>query len=210
MGRRRKEKTISDLTKNYQQKLKVKTGDEFTLTSVFNDKSVSLMHKECKRVFELNPRYFLSKLSCPLCEKDNRYHVRLEKTKKVVSEFKEYLKETVGDEYSVIQDYMDPDDRKVFIRHNKCSHEYYIMPRNFIGGRRCPECTKTQPKPPEEYLREFNDVVKGRFDLITPYEVAIKKVDVLCNKCKKTSKVNPSAFLRDSRCPKCEKKQKHK
>lgn len=200
---------IDSLTQKYRNKVKIKTNGEFDLVSPYNDKVVSVYHSECDRVSELNPRYFLSRLVCSHCAKEKRYDLRKEKTKEIINDFKQELKELVGDEYVVTKDWMDPDERKVSIKHN-CGHEYKIKINSFRSGRRCPICTKTQPKPPEEYEREFYDVVEDRFQLLAPYERAIKKIPVLCNRCHKKSLVNPSGFLRDSRCPKCEKKSNRK
>lgn len=197
---------ISVLTDRYRYRVVNKTNGEFDLVSDYNDKVVTIYHKECGRTSELNPKYFLSKLICPKCEKENRYYKRLEKTKKIVSDFKEELKKEVGDEYVVTKDYMNPDERKVSIKHN-CGYEYKIKINSFRSGRRCPICTKTQPKPPEQYELEFYEIVNDKFKLLSKYERANKKIEVVCTRCNCISYVNPSSFLRDSRCPKCEKKQ---
>lgn len=203
----KKTKNIDELTKNYKEKVHIKTDGKFELIGQYNDRSIEILHKECNRISELHPRYFLSKMTCPLCEKDKRYQKRMEKTKIIVAEFKEELKTMVGNEYEVVEDFMDPDERKVLIEHKKCSHRYRVKINSFKSGRRCPLCTKTQPKSPEKYKEEFEDVSKGKFTLITPYERATKKVEILCLRCNEKSEVNPSYFLRDSRCPKCEKMQ---
>lgn len=196
---------IDVLTQKYRDKLNNKAGNEFSLTSTYNDKVVSILHNECKREFQLHPRYFLTKLACPLCEKEKKYDVRREKTKKIVAEFKKELKTLVGDEYKVTRDYMDPEERKVSLEH-KCGHKYDIKINSFRNGRRCPICTKTQPKSPEEYAKEFKELAGNKFELLTKYERANKKVEVLCNQCNEKFPVNPSYFKRDLRCPLCEKK----
>lgn len=197
---------ISILTEKYKNKIYLKTNGEFELVSDYNDKVITIRHLECGRESELNPKYFLSKLSCPQCAKEERYLKRLEKTKKIISEFKEELKKEVGEDYIVTSDYMNPDERKVSLKH-KCGYEYKIKINSFRSGRRCPICTKTQPKPPEQYEKEFKIIVKDKFELLSEYERANKKIEVLCTRCNSKSLVNPSSFLRDSRCPKCEKKQ---
>lgn len=203
--RRANKNDISILTQKYKNKLKIKTNGEFDLVSKYNDKVVDIYHSECGRVSKLNPRYFLSKLSCPLCERDKRYDMRLEKTREIVADFKKELKDEVGDEYVVIKEYMDPDERKVSLKHS-CGYEYKVKINSFRNGRRCPKCTKTQTKPPEKYLKEFNEVSGNEFILLTSYERATKKVYIKCLKCNEKFSVNPSYFLRDPRCPKCEKK----
>lgn len=197
---------IPILTNKYKDKIHIKTNGEFELVSDYNDKVITIRHLECGRDSELNPKYFLSKLSCPKCAKEERYIKRLEKTKKIVLEFKEELKNEVGEEYIVTRDCMNPDERKVSLKH-KCGYEYKIKINSFRSGRRCPICTKTQPKPPEQYEKEFKTIVKDKFKLLSEYERANKKIEVLCTRCNFKSLVNPSSFLRDSRCPKCEKKQ---
>ena len=203
-------KSIELLTENHKKKIENKTNGEFTMIGSYNDKAIRIKHIECGRISELNPRYFLSKLVCPVCAREKRYQVRLEKTKTIVSKFKNDLKIKVGEEYTVTRDYMDPDERKVSLRHNTCGKEYKVKINSFNSGRRCPDCTKTKPKSPEEYKREFEKIVNGKCTLLTEYKRATIKIDIHCKKCNSISSVNPSAFLSDSRCPKCEKKTNKK
>ena len=201
----KRRKTIKELTEFYGLKINAKTKGEFDLYGEYNDKSIEIIHHECGRISELHPRYFLAKLICPICEKEKRYQKRLEKTKEIVKEFKEELKELVGDEYSVTKDYMDPDERKVSLIHNVCQNEYKIKISSFRAGRRCSECMKKKPKTPEKYKEEFEEKAKGNFKLLSEYEKSTEKVQVHCLKCNEKFGINPSYFLRDSRCPECEK-----
>ena len=94
------------------------------------------------------------------------------------------------------------------LKHNSCGYEYEIKPKAFLDGRRCPMCTKTKFKTPEEYQQDFNKVSNGEFELLTPYERATKKVKVKHINCKEKDnifEISPSYFLRDNRCPNCQK-----
>lgn len=206
----KRRKSIKELTEFYGLKINAKTNGEFDLYGEYNDKSIDIIHHKCGRISELHPRYFLSKLICPICEKEKRYEKRLEKTRVIVNEFKEELKDLVGDEYSVTKDYMDPDERKVSLIHNVCGNEYSIKINSFRDGRRCSECTKKKPKTPEKYKGEFYEKANGKFELLTEYEKSTKKVDVYCKNCKSEFPINPSYFLRDPRCPECEKAKPEK
>lgn len=55
--------------------------------------------------------------------------------------FKQRVKEFVGDEYTVIGEYIDC-NTQVLIKHNKCGCEWNVTPHNFFShNSRCPVCS---------------------------------------------------------------------
>lgn len=189
----------------YNEKLKEKTGGSFSLVGQYDNLLVEIKHEECNRMFERNPRYFLSNLKCPLCERDKKKKVLEANSRKRVEKFKEKVKELVGDKYQVIGDMIDSSTGKVEIKHVECGNIYPVRPGAFIDGRRCPECTKTKVKSPEQYRKEFMEVAGDNFELLTEYERATVKIKVKHKVCNEIFDISPSYFLRDTRCTVCEK-----
>ncbi|MBQ9121630.1 MAG: hypothetical protein IJY12_04655, partial [Clostridia bacterium] len=71
-----------------------------------------------------------------------RNHICISPTKrKSDEEFKREVYSLVGDEYTVLSEYIDS-SHTVQMRHNKCGREYSVLPAHFTStGRRCP-CEK--------------------------------------------------------------------
>jgi len=189
----------------YNNKLQEKTKGEFSLVGQYDNHVVEVKHEKCNRIFERNPRYFLSNLTCPLCERDKKKEIQKENSKKRVAVFKEKVKELEGDKYEVIGEFIDSNTGKVEIKHVECGNVYGIRPGAFVAGRRCPECTKTKFKTPEQYKKEFMEVANGKFELLDEYQRATVKIKIKHNECNQIFEISPSSFLRDNRCSICEK-----
>lgn len=63
----------------------------------------------------------------------------------------------VGDEYTILDKYKTT-HIKIKIRHNKCSHEYWVMPSNFLQGKRCPTCDESKGEQRIRYWLESNNI----------------------------------------------------
>lgn len=59
--------------------------------------------------------------------------------KKTHEEFVKEVYDLVGDEYSVLGEYIGANTH-ILMKHNTCNHEWDIKPSNFLSGKRCPEC----------------------------------------------------------------------
>lgn len=65
---------------------------------------------------------------------------------KTQEKFVEEVYSLVGDEYSVIGDYISS-TTKITMRHNECNREYPSNPSNFLShNRRCPLCDNDSKK----------------------------------------------------------------
>lgn len=63
-------------------------------------------------------------------------------TRKTTNEFKEEINNIVGNDYTVLGEYITK-DTKILMRHNVCGNEFYPTPHNFLSrGTRCPICSK--------------------------------------------------------------------
>ena len=62
--------------------------------------------------------------------------------RKTTEEFKQEVYNLVGNEYSVLGEYIT-NKTKIKMRHNKCGYEYEVTPNSFLSnGNRCRECWK--------------------------------------------------------------------
>ena len=59
-------------------------------------------------------------------------------------EFLKKVFDQVGNEYTFLENYIKS-DVKIKVVHNKCGHNYYVTPSNFINkGKRCPLCASSK------------------------------------------------------------------
>lgn len=128
--------------------------------------------------------------------------------------FKNKIFELVGDEYTLLTDYITSKD-KVLIRHNcdTCKYyEWWIKPYNFItSGNRCPKCAGNARKNTEIFKEEINEITNGEYALISEYinsntNVILRHNSENCNYYE--YKVLPLNFYHGDRCPKCSRKLK--
>ena len=128
--KRSKAETITD--EEFKQRIKNLVGDEYTvLDKYINAKTyVTMRHNKCGHIYKVMPYNFLTGSRCPLCAK-----YRFIST----TDFKQAIKNMVGNEYTVLSDYVNI-TTKVKMKHNKCNYTWYVEPRCFLRGTRCPEC----------------------------------------------------------------------
>lgn len=187
------------LTNIYKELIPNMSENKFELIGEFNEDFITIKCNDCGTIFKAKTDLFLKNPKCG-------YRNCLIRTSLV-----EKVKEIAGDEYTVIKNFatLDRDSKefkKILIRHNDCEEEYTVIPRNFIKGRRCPKCTKTPFKTPKQYEKDVYDVGSGNFELLTPYTRASEKVWIKhAGGCNEKFDVNAGYFLRDPRCPLCEK-----
>lgn len=205
---RKKCRDIKELTERYNKRLSKRKPD-YELVSDYNDKVVDIKHKVCGNTFSISPNYILYYGSCPACSKEDKLKKISSKEDIKIKEFKKYVKDITNDEYVVTGDKIDKKTRKINIKHI-CGYEYGIRICMFKKGRRCPICTKTKYKPPEKYKEEFYSVSRNEFELISQYKSSTEKIRVFHKICGEEFSVLPGYFLKDSRCPICQKMNNNK
>ncbi len=155
----------------------------------------------CGEVFEQSFsgfRYSLHK-ACRKC----RYFLGGRKSAKATDEFRQEVYELEGNEYTVLGEYIDA-STKVKIRHNKCGHVYYVLPRAFLEqGNRCPNCNPKKKKTHKEFCNEVYDLVGDEYTVIDKYRNAMDKIRIKHNVCKSVWRTSPNNFLSGTRCPYC-------
>lgn len=128
--------------------------------------------------------------------------------KKTQEEFVEEVFCLVGDEYTVLGEYIN---NKTYIKmkHNECQHCYNVVPYKFLEGKRCPQCFRNYPKTNNQFKKEVYELVRDEYEVLDKYinqttEIRIRHVD-----CGFITKYYPRAFLiTKSRCPYCKKNMK--
>lgn len=123
--------------------------------------------------------------------------------RKTDAEFKKEVYDLVGSEYVFLEPYINS-QTKIEVKHNKCGNVYKVRPSDFLNhGSRCPYCAGLAKKTDAQFKQEVKNLVGDEYVFLEPYVNTITKLRVKHNKCGNIYKVQPSSFLRGSRCPLC-------
>ena len=119
--------------------------------------------------------------------------------KRTTEEFKKLVYDLVGDEYTVLGEYMTT-LTKIQMRHNKCGTEFTPTPARFLEGTRCPKCRSShQPKSEEKFISELPQ----GYTLVGDYVNSKTKVLIRHENCGYEWYTNPATIIRGHGCPKC-------
>ena len=88
--------------------------------------------------------------------------------KKSNKQFKYEVNKLVGDEYTVLGEYINS-DIKIKMKHNKCGYLYTIEPTNFLQGTRCAKCAGNAKKTTEEFKKEVYELVGDEYTVSVSY-----------------------------------------
>jgi Zn ribbon nucleic-acid-binding protein len=122
--------------------------------------------------------------------------------KKEHSDFVKEIFNLVGNEYTVISNYIN-NKEKIILKHNLCNNEYEVSPIKFTQGRRCPYCAGNKKPTDKEFKLRVELLVGDKF--IFKEEYKNSDTPLLCShkKCGYEWKITPHHFLDGIRCPKC-------
>ena len=170
----------------------------FTETYVNSRTKIKCVHNLCSHEWSIKPADFLNGIRCPSCSD----------LRKKPDDFSKEISNLVGNEYTFIEEYVNR-ATKIKCVHNLCSHEWSITPNNFLRGQRCPEC-KDKPVPPKTDTQFKDDVFKlvgDEYSFTETYINSSTKIKCIHNMqdCNYVWKIEPTEFLRGSRCPSCNK-----
>lgn len=147
-------------------------GDEYVFIDKYRNAHTKLkvLHRYCGKTFKVAPNNFLRGSRCPHCNGNHRIST---------DEFKNRVFICVGDEYTVIGEYVNR-RTPIEIRHNRCGRSWHILPPEFlVDGVRCPKCRFSRGEDrikdvledfSIEYFREhrFEHLGLKRFDFFIP------------------------------------------
>jgi len=169
-------------------------GEYIVIGEYINSKiKIKLKHIKCGHAFNMLPASFTRGRRCPKCYGTN---------KKTTESFKNELYTIVGDEYLMLDEYVN-NKTKITLKHTTCGGSFQTTPINFQNGNRCPFCSKTAKKTTEQFKQEFDKISKGEYILLNEYTTSHSKIKVKHTKCDSIFEVRSSHFLTGTRCPYC-------
>ena len=128
-------------------------SNEYQLLSEYknNKEKINFKHLLCNKEFKMRPNDFLNGYRCPHCYGNTA-------NKKTTEEIKEKIYKLVGDEFSMIDEYINCRE-KIKLRHNKCGTEFLIKSNEFIVlGNRCPYCKSSKGEKLIQNFLEKNNI----------------------------------------------------
>ena len=131
--------------------------------------------------------------------------------RKTNEEFVKEVFDLVGSEYEFLESYIN-NKTKIKCKHNKCGHEWSIVPGSFLRGTRCPECakktlSKKYTKSNEKFIQEVYELVGNEYTFLEDYINDKTKIKCKHNLCGHEWDIVPSSFLRGRGCPECKGKR---
>ena len=200
-GNRKKDTNI------FKEEVYNKVGDEYTVLGEYigANKKILIKHNKCGYEYEVKANSFLQNYCrCPKCS--NRINFQNKRNrKKDTNIFKEEVFNLVGDEYTVLGEYIGT-DTKILMKHNKCGYEYKMTPHNFLQGQRCPKCSRSRKKKDTKlFKKEVYEQVGNEYTVLGEYIGSYTKILMKHNECGHEYKVAPYNFLQGVRCPYCRK-----
>jgi DNA-directed RNA polymerase subunit RPC12/RpoP len=192
-------------TKWFSEQVKKLSNGEYKLESEYisTHKNTKIKHLKCNQIFEVTPNNFIFKNNrCPYCSKYRFYN-------KGDAKFKKEVYDLVGDEYTVLDSYIN-NATKIKFRHNICGYEYLQKPNYFLQGYRCAKCSKRKKKNSKEFKKEVYDLVGDEYTVLGKYINTDTVILFKHIKCNKNFKMRPSNFLRGQRCPYCKESKGEK
>lgn len=123
--------------------------------------------------------------------------------RKTHDEFLIEFETLVGNEYSLLSEYITAHDN-IKIVHNECGYTYYVRADNFLRGQKCPRCvTKSIAKSHDQFISEVCNSIENEYEIISTYKHVNKKVKVRHITCGHVYEVTPHNFKKGRRCPRC-------
>lgn len=190
----------------FKQQLMEKFGEKtIALEEYETDKTkIKFRCNVCNKDFISTPNAIFNSMGCPHCAEMSRRKKRLKYSDK---EFRDEVKRLTGEEYSLLSEYKTL-ETKVFMKHNKCGHEYFVRPVKFINGQRCPNCrgkriAKSKRKSQEDFEKQVMTMFQEEYTVVGEYKNAVTKIKIKHNKCGNLWDVAAGSFLLGHGCPRC-------
>lgn len=182
-------------TQEFKDRVKELTGDEYLVIGEYvnNRTKIKIKHVKCGNYFDMTPSHFMSGNRCSHCFK---------KKKLTTLEYKEQVKQFVGEEYLVIGEYVN-NQTKIKMKHIKCGNYFDMRPGDFKQGKRCPHCFGNHKKTTEQFKAEVFDLVGDEYEVTGEYINTNTHISMKHNKCGYIWRIRPEQFLRGRRCPRC-------
>lgn len=126
-------------------------------------------------------------------------------SRKSNKQFKEEIFNIVGDEYTVLGEYIGA-NKKVKFRHNTCGYEFDTKASHFLNtGTRCPICSRKK-RSHDDYIKLVQSLVGDEYTVLGEYKTSAVPVLTRHNVCGHEWEVRPINFTKSTnftRCPAC-------
>ena len=157
-------KNRTKTTEQFKQEVFNIVGNEYTVLGEYikNNVKIKMRHNKCGYEWKVTPGSFLSGNRCPKCS--NRLNTGRNTKRKTTEQFKQKVKELVGNEYIVLGKYKN-NKTKIKIKHITCGNMYEVTPNDFIKGTRCPYCKASKG---EQKIADF--LIKNKIKFETEKE----------------------------------------
>lgn len=162
----------------YEAEVYTLVGDEYTIIEgyILSSTPTYMRHNFCGHTFKIRPNAFLKGGRCPNCNGN-------EAKRKTTEQFKAEVKALVGDEYTVLGEYVNR-STNIKISHNHCQREYYVEPGNFLYRSRCIECYYDDLRlTVDEVTERIKEALGEDYILVSNYESLQKKVTMQHTAC---------------------------
>lgn len=140
--------------KEFEHKLNKTHNGEITAIDKYEGKrnKITFKHEVCGKTFVAQAGNVVYGSSCPHCYGHKNTQL-----------FKQQCNQLYGDEYSIVGDYKN-NRIKVLVRHNKCNHEWEVIPKDLLNGHGCPNCQSSKG---EDYIRKW--LTDNKIEFIEQY-----------------------------------------
>lgn len=202
-------RSLKKTSENFRKEFQEVACDEYELLEEYKNArtKIRILHKKCGVEFKRFPNDFIRNPSCPECNMYTKSYNRRKTKEDILLE----IKLRFNDEYIWISGEYLNKESKLRLKHNVCSTEFEVRYHDFINKRsRCPLCMnaklrKLHLKSSEEFQKEFSELAKDEYKLLSPYKKSNEKIKIQHIECGNSWMCTPNNFLRGSRCPYCSK-----
>ncbi|UGL60517.1 hypothetical protein [Staphylococcus phage vB_SurM-PSU4] len=109
---------------------------------------IKIKHFKCDNIFDMTPKDFLRGNRCPYCFGNRR---------KTTEEFKKEVLQKGEGEFILKSEYIN-NRSNVVVHHKGCGSDYYVTPKDFLNGNRCPFCKQSKGERKVERVLKDNKV----------------------------------------------------
>lgn len=114
---------------------------------------IEMLHVECRRIWEIAPKEFLRGRRCRKCSYEKRMNART----KTQDEYVRDVFELEQGQYRVLGIYVN-NSTKIYMSHVGCGNTWKTAPRDFLSGKRCPQCNFSKGEKAIQQFLENNKI----------------------------------------------------
>ena len=155
--------------------------DQYTYMSgtyINRDSVIQMKCNKCGHDLPRKARQFI-KFDCPGCKGVARLNT---------SSYKDKVFDQVGSDYTVMGEYASG-TANILMKHNICTHEWYVISKNFIRSinpTRCPMCSNKSKMNHYDFLKKLSNIRNSsRFEVMNECNGLDTDIHLQCKDCKR-------------------------